>query len=360
MKKRLIALVSLLLIVVLLFAGCSENKGDYATNEMSYPQSASSYDMAGGSDGGYYDTPMEGEMEYESVDGVTTDPVGQLNGGAGLKIIYTAYLSVQTKEFQESYDKLLALVEENGGYLQSSNVSGGYTSTTGYYYNRYADLSLRIPAENYKTFLQATESVGTVTDMSESTDDITSTYIDTEARLKTLKAQEERLLELLAEANEMTDLIAIESKLADVRYQIESYQSQMNTYDNLLSYSTITVSLQEVSDIVTPKDTFGQRIVAALKGSFEAVVDFFDGFVIVLIYALPFIAIALVVLFIVLRATKKKRAANRAMRKQLREKQKSDATMNSPYASSIGIIGAPDDEKATKKKEKDDGDNKNE
>lgn len=350
MKKRLIALASLLLVVTLLFAGCGADKGNYLSDEADYPLSAPSYGMAG-EDGGHYDMVMEGEVSYEDIDGVTTDPVGQLNGGAGLKIIYTAYLNIQTKEFQESYDKLLSLMEENGGYLQNSNVSGGYTSTTGYYYNRYADLSVRIPAENYKAFLQATESVGTVTDMSESTDDITSTYIDTEARLNTLKAQEERLLELLAEANEMTDLIAIESKLADVRYQIESYQSQLNTYNNLLSYSTITISLQEVSDIVTPKDTFGQRIVAALKGSFEAVIDFFDGFVIVLIYALPFIAIALIVLFIVLRATKKKRAANREMRNHLREMQKSDAAMTSPYASSVGIIGAADDEKATEKKD---------
>jgi large-conductance mechanosensitive channel len=343
MKKRMIVTLSILCLVALLFSACGA-KGDTA---------AASAPMSGGSvpsrnnntggfsfddaDGAYYDKVIDaggdwtGEISEEQSaagDTASLSPEQQ-----GLKIIYTAYAELQTEQFQESYDALMSLLSEHGGYVQNSTLSGGYTSTSGYYYNRYADLSLRIPADHYKAFLDAAGSIGTMTSLNEYTEDITSVYIDTEARLKSLEMQEKRLLELLENAEVVTDLIEIESKLGEVRYRIESYQSQMNTYENLLSYSTVTISLQEVTSVTMPKDTFGQRVLAAIRGSGDAVVDFFDGFVIALIYILPFLLIALVILLVVLAVTRKRRAA-RKERASARKRQQSmqPPMFQSPYA----------------------------
>ncbi len=329
MKKRVLAFVSLILIAALAFAGCGSKVSDseyyggvpdmapmapttnYSSDmEMAKPESSMMYDAAGG------------------VTNITSDP-GKISDG--LKIIYNAYLSIQTETWDESYSRLNELMTTNDGYLQNSNVSGGYTSDDGYYYDRNANLTIRIPAKNYRAFLTAADSVGTVTNLTENSDDITSTYIDTEARLNTLKAQETRLLELLAKAEAMTDLIEIESKLSDVRYQIESYQSQKNTYDNLLDFTTITIALQEVTTVVTPKDTFGQRISAALKGSGEAIVKFLDNLVIAIIYMGPFLVLGFLIFIVVMLATKKKRQLRKA---QIEEYQKNlkTAALKTPYA----------------------------
>jgi len=313
MKLKIIA-VALIFALSVSLTGC----GSYNGSGGAYSPAPSAPALGGSSadmyrpdynDGGVYEAESSGG-------GVDTSAVNTSvqNPAEGLKIIYTADMSIQTKEFEKSMARLSDLIEVHGGYIQNSRVSGGYTSTSGYYSEFYAYLSIRVPSANYRVFLSDSENVGTITELYEYTDDITAAYLDTEARIKSLKMQEERLLALLSQAGDLSDLIEIESKLADVRYQIESFQSIMNTYNNLLSYSTISISMSEVSTIVIPKDTFGERVLAALKGSAEAVLDFLDGLVVGIIYAAPFVAIALVIVFIVRRATRKRRLERKAAR----------------------------------------------
>jgi hypothetical protein len=39
--------------------------------------------------------------------------------------------------------------------------------------------------------------------------------------------------------------------LSDVRYELQNYQTQLRTYDNLVEYSTVTLNISEV-DRITP------------------------------------------------------------------------------------------------------------
>ena len=47
----------------------------------------------------------------------------------------------------------------------------------------------------------------------------------------------------------MEDIISLESALSDVEYDIEQYSSTMNQYDSLVSFSTIDLTLQEVTKV---------------------------------------------------------------------------------------------------------------
>ena len=112
--------------------------------------------------------------------------------------------------------------------------------------------------------------------VSRSTDvaDVTESYTDTEARLKTLRLQEERLLEILSKATELSDVLELESRLSDVRYQIESYEATLRNYDSRVSYSTLHITLQEVveySIINDPPQTLGQRLSDGFKDSMRMV-----------------------------------------------------------------------------------------
>ena len=336
MRKRIIFLIMLLILVSLLLTACSSNKNSSSGGMGSEyaPPAAPPYAR----DNPAESMPSADSAEYETASVSLGNQVSApMNPEDGLKIIYTASGDIQTKEYEESYDSLMTILRENGGYVSNSSVSGGYTSESGFYFNRSAYMTLRVPVEKYRIFLEATETVGTITNLNEYTDDITSSYIDTEARLKTLKAQESRLLELLSGAEVIGDMIEIESKLSDVRYQIESYQSQMNTFDKLLAYSTVTINLQEVTDIALPKDTFDQRIVAATKGSGEAIVDFFKWCVIVLIYLLPFLVVAFII-FLIVRLIIKKTAPRRAKK---RAKKMEARFANMPYPQQQRNYGPP-------------------
>jgi len=333
-KKAFLISASLLLVVVF-YAGCAGSGGAYSSKaaadstyyDSGYPApeaAPSSYmDAVGGAE-------YEMKEELSSVANVTQ--TSSENPAEGLKIIYTANMTVQTTDWDADYTSLMRLIDDNKGYIQSSNVSGGYTSTSGYYNERYANLSIRIPSDKYKSFLSSADgAIGTITNLEEYTDDITAAYIDTAARIKSLKTQENRLLSLLTDATNLTEIIELESKLGDIRYQIESYQSIMNTYNNLLSYSTITVNIREVSTVVIPKDTFGQRIVAALAGSWDATLKFFDGLVITLIYLLPFAIIALVIILVIRRLTRKKRLLRKERKALAKQQMEQNAAAHNQY-----------------------------
>lgn len=333
MKKHIVVLMTFLTVFLVLFAGCGGGVNNNAYDKTSYAYSESG---GGAMEAPSYSASTAGSGFKEAESYYAEENAGYMSSSVtqgadfGLKIVYTSNLSIQTKEWESSYSRLMELIDMSNGYVQRSNVSGGFTSTSGYYNEYYADLSIRVPSENYKSFLSSVDGIGTITDMNEYTDDITAAYVDTEARINALKLQEQRLLDLLKQSGDLSDLIEIESKLGDVRYQIESYQSIIKIYDNQVSFSTITVYLREVSTIVIPKDTFGQRVVAALKGSANAVVNFFDGFVIALIYLAPFLLIVFIVLLVVLLATKKKRRARKAARTE-RPVMPSESIYQNPY-----------------------------
>jgi len=53
----------------------------------------------------------------------------------------------------------------------------------------------------------------------------------------------------------------LEKRLSDIRYELESMESQLRLYDNQVDYSTVTISIDEVNQFTpTAPETVGQRI----------------------------------------------------------------------------------------------------
>ena len=164
------------------------------------------------------------------------------------KIIYTADLSIETKDFDGARQQLDETLDSMDGYMESSNEYTDSTDNT-----RTLSLTLRVPESAYSAFLTSAEAAGSVISRSESADDVTTQYLDIEARLDNLTAQRTRLQELQASADALSDLLQIESSLSDVQYQIESYQSQLNWYANQVQYCTVNIlSLIHISEPTRP------------------------------------------------------------------------------------------------------------
>lgn len=148
----------------------------------------------------------------------------------------------------------------------------------------------------------------------ESTQDVTSAYVDVEARLKSLKLQEERLYAMMEQAGDLETLLAIQNQLTEVQYQIESYTAQQRTYDDLISYSTVDVTVEEVKQITEKTETFGDRVSDAFRRSWRdfgyGAQDFAVGFV----AALPTLLVLAVLAAVAVTAA---RAAVRLHKKRL-------------------------------------------
>ena len=225
------------------------------------------------------------------------------------KIIWTVDMEVETLEFDSFLSNLEQEVQRFGGYLESSSVSG---SSIQYTSNRYGTVTVRIPSAQLDAFLDQVGKIGTVTYTNKSSEDITLDYVDVESRIEALEVEQERLLALLESAQDLGSVIQLESRLSEVRYQLENYRSTQNRYDSLIDYSTVSLLIQEVQRVTTVHDqSVGQRIAAGWSDTLyrlkNGCVDFFVWFVVNLPYLLIWVVLAGVVVWLCLRHRKKRR-----------------------------------------------------
>ena len=130
-----------------------------------------------------------------------------------------------------------------------------------------------------------------------------------------LKTEQTRLLELLSQADNMTDLLEIESRLTDVRDELERYASRLKVLENRVDYATVNLSISEVKEYTpveekTRLEKIGEGFVKSLKDLGSGILDFFTWLLIDLPYLLVF---GLVVFLAVklLKAIRKKTKAKK-------------------------------------------------
>lgn len=305
MKKQLFAALAGMLCLCLVYSGCSSGSGsntydmtDSATPSASQGTSSPNYGMS--QEGGVAGWDSKAELEEdiawdEDVDYPAEEPSpGETSGNAAgdldrRKIIRNAYLSIETKEFDQSIALLEQKVEEYGGFVESSSVEGNTYSSSS---RRSASYQLRIPAGNFTAFLNDTGGIGNVYNKSVESNEITDQYFDTQARLESLRLQEDRLLEILSKAEELTAVIELEQALSDVRYQIENLTTTLRKYDGLVQYSTVHINLNEVYEItpvVEMPTTLGERISQQFAASAEKVRHSVENLLVAVIGGLPLI-----------------------------------------------------------------------
>lgn len=249
------------------------------------------------------------------------EPATGENSGAALttdrKLIQTAWMELESRDYPNALAGLEKMITEQGGYIESRSEQGGSLYSTRYN-ARYASITARIPAEELESAMSAAGELCNVVSRSTDVADVTESYADTEARLKTLRLQEERLLEILSKATELGDVLELESRLSDVRYQIESYEATLRNYDSRVSYSTLHITLQEVveySIINDPPQTLGQRLSDGFADSMRLVKNSAENALVWLVTYLPLVllwaVILAVVVWLVLRLVRRAQKAGK-------------------------------------------------
>ena len=323
---------ALLLSVVVLLSLCACGSSSYAKSESYVSAPAAGAGYAADYDAFYEpEAPMEAALaaaeESAALGGLAANARGDADGrteppSAGEiavdKIIYSAGATLETTDFDGTIDKLEALIDAHGGFVESSSISGNnyYHTSRGYASTRSADYRIRIPSRDFAAVMNSLSTLGNVPYSNTYTENITSQYYDVQARLNAARTQEQTLLEMMAKADKVSDMLEIQDQLSDVRYRIESLESKLTNWDRQVSYSTISLSVQEVQ-IYTPeaKMSFGEQLRLALGRGLRGIGEFFRDLLLWLIEALPALLIlgAFVVLAVFLvrrirRASKAKRA----------------------------------------------------
>lgn len=301
---------ALAVLLAVAIGGCgSASKYESATDTASAPMAAS-----GAWDGGIYENAVTAEEVAEEEYGEAQQ--AETVQDQSRKLIKNVDMSVETEEFDLLLSNVEHKVEELGGYVEESNIyNGSYTSD---YRSRSASITARIPAQKLDQFITDVAEQSNVTRKSESVEDVTLQYVDLESHKKALLAEQESLLAMLEQAESIEDIIAINEQLTDVRYRIESMESQLRTYDNKINYSTVYLNVEEVEQYTpyvakSPSERISEGFVRNLRRVGNGISNFF----IELVIALPIIltmAVVIGILVLILYAlirTGEKRAAKR-------------------------------------------------
>ena len=237
------------------------------------------------------------------------------------KIIKNARLRLVSRNFDEDIASIENLLFEYGGYISSSEVSGTKPEAYGDY-GRTAYLTVRIKQENLEAFLQSTGNLCEVTYKNISTQDVTTQYFDTQSRLKVYETQYDRIIELIEKAETIEDLITLESELTRITYEIESLTTDINRWDNLVSYSTVTIDISEKNTLsnISSNNSFFGRIGEGFLNTLMKVGSFFAEFFAGIIIYSPVIAVlaaALAIFIIVFKKKKVKIFRRKAMKKEV-------------------------------------------
>ena len=279
--KWITSLLAMAMSVVMTACGASADNAAPSADSWNYNSGSSSmaqmapeeeYEYAMDSLGmnmGYSSTESESKS-YEAGD-TQVQESDAASQSSDRKLIRTVNMSVETKEFDSVMGTLEQRITDLGGYIESMETYNGSVYSN-YRSSRSASMTARIPAGQLNGFLSEVSEISNVTRRSENVRDVTLDYVDMASHKKTLQAEQERLLELIEQAESIEDIITIEQRLSNVRYQIESMEAQLRTYDNKVDYSTVYLDVSEVQEL-TPvhEETLWERISSGFMGNLKGI-----------------------------------------------------------------------------------------
>lgn len=322
LKKRL-CVTLLAMTMALALSGCS------ASGSKGFSESAAA-DMAMPEEAPEADFKVTEEAAEEAWDDAEAEN-GMTDAGAGQaktetvqsneKIIYTYNYSVETKQFDTFMQAVQSRINEYGGYLESSESNGNPEMNI----RRYANMVIRIPADKMHDFLNMVKENSNVTYSSSSTENVTLSYVDMQSHIKALKTEQETLMGILERATKLEDIITIQNQLTNIRYELESYESQLRVYDNRINYSTLYLDINEVEreTNVATELTYGEEIKQGLSDTFYDIGQGLRSFSIWFIVNLPILliwAVIIAAIILIVRKILKIRAKKEARRKAVQSK----------------------------------------
>jgi len=212
------------------------------------------------------------------------------------KIVKTGEITLQVPGIGAAVGELRAIALSLDGFVSDSRTGGEHDA---------ASVTMRIPADRFDDALTRLHAMkGDVKVEATKDEDVTSSIVDLDARIQNLQASEQQYRVLVGRAEKIQDVLAVQSRLDQVRGEIEQLSAQLKQLSGLAALSTITVTLLPASTPVQdaaagwdPGATFGQAV-AALVSAAQGLTDFGIW---LLIVGLPILLIAGFLLWLLTR-----------------------------------------------------------
>ncbi len=235
------------------------------------------------------------------------------------KIVRNADLQLESDTPEEVQQKITAIAESKQGFVvestqSSSNVRANKRDTV--------TMTVRVPADKFSEAIdEIRKSASRVIVETVKSDDVTEEFIDVEARLKAKRSLEAQFLEIMKRANSVADALDVQSKLSDVRAEIEKIEGRLRFLQNQTSLSTIKIRIQTPAAFSSNSKGFFYQFGESVGKGFDAALGFVLGFVTFAIAILPFLILVVLPIYLLirylLRKARRRKSASEVVREEL-------------------------------------------
>jgi hypothetical protein len=150
-------------------------------------------------------------------------------------IVKTGELTIEVDELPDALAAVRALALELGGYVGGSQASDEGAIAT---------LTLRLPADRFDEALDRLRGLGErVVNEATREEDVTTALVDLRARIENLRASEAAYRALVERATEIEDILAVQTRLDEVRGEIEQLTAQAEALEGQAELATLNVTL---------------------------------------------------------------------------------------------------------------------
>jgi len=299
-KKVLIISIVIIVLVILAIFMINYNQNTKGTNTAGNVVTSPNFDSI---------SPQSGLSAQSIESGV---PVEQtFDKQDATKIIKKSNITMQTDNYDSNLNSIKELINISNANVVKMQENQGSTydiMKTQSSNLRNVDMTIKISKDEFENFNTELKKIANVVSYYEEAQDISSSYADIEAKIESYKLQEAQLNELIKKATVAKDLLEISNQTQKVIEQRESLQRQKDSYDNQISYSTVTVKLTEVeSTEITEKNTFS-RIKDTFESSLIQIKEIFINTIMGIVYVIPYlliVGIITLIVFIIVKLKKK-------------------------------------------------------
>jgi hypothetical protein len=216
----------------------------------------------------------------------------------GRQVIFTADITVQTKDIKTAVGQVTQIATGRGGVVfgEQVNLASKDPSNPG---AASATITLKVPPDTLdQGILDQIGTIGTELSRNETASDITAQVVDVNSRIAAAQDSLTRLRQLFQHAGNVADLATVENEIAQREADLESLEAQQRTFSAQTAQATITVNLvatPKVAVLPAPvKKAHVVGFVRGLRGGWHAFTSTVSGVTTALGALLPFLGVLLV------------------------------------------------------------------
>ncbi len=216
------------------------------------------------------------------------------------KIIRNAELTIETNDPGAGQRSIASIAEAKGGFVVTSeskqrNAEGQMKP------DMIVTITVRVPSAQFDAVVNEIRGNGNRVAQEKITgQDVTEEYIDLEARIRAKQALEAQFMEIMKQAKTVQDALEVQRQLSDVRAEIERIEGRRRFLENQSSLSTITVTLQPPTTIVSTTGFF-YSVKRAFGEGLDVAAAITLGLISIVVALLPILIFIVLPIFLLVR-----------------------------------------------------------